>query len=126
MAWDKQFLSMFPHTVTVQAWNGSYDENGQPLHTGSAIVEYPARVSGKKISSRRVESEGDNQDIFDVWLHATGAVKFTVNDKLTLPDEVVFSENRVPNIFAIGRVSDDDGQHHVKLQCGWRYHRQGQ
>lgn len=125
MSWDPDFEDMLPHTIEIQAWDGTYTENGQPNHNPTA-VSYSARVSGKKISARRAESEGDNQDIFDIWFTASAGTKITVNDKVTLPNEQVFSEDRTPVIFAVGRIADEDGQHHVKLQCGWRYHRQGQ
>lgn len=123
MAYDATFAELFPHTITLAPWTGGYDGNGTPQH-GAAVL-YAARISGKKISIRRTMGEED-QDIFDVWFYAAATVKITVQDILTLPNEQVFIENRTPVIFAVARVSDEDGQHHVKLQCGWQYRRQGQ
>jgi hypothetical protein len=122
---DSQFYEAFSHTVQIQRWAGTYDEYGSP-QLQPEVLEFPCRLSGKKLGERRAMTDEDNQDVFDVWFSDPEDRLFTVNDKLTLPDEGPFQQNRYPTIYAIARVTRWDGQHHIKLQCGWQYHRQGQ
>jgi hypothetical protein len=123
MAFDASFKRLFVHTFTLAPWDGTYNANGEPQH-GTA-VSYQGRITGKKLSLRLAHNE-DNEDIFDIYFFADEDTRVTVNDLLTLPNQQVFGEDRTQRIFAVARVADEDGQHHVKLQCGWRYHRQGQ
>lgn len=122
---DPDFYSMFAHTVQIQFWVGTYTASGRP-NVSPTPVEFQCRISGKKLAERRPNSDADNQDTFDIWLRDDSNRRFTVNDKITLPTDLAFSEDRTPHIYSVGRVTDEDGQHHVKIQCGWQYHRQGQ
>lgn len=128
MAWDPDFLSMFPYTVQLAPCTGV---DGNAIPTYGADVAYRARVSGKIMGLRRGD-EADITPIFEIWMVPSNAatdltdVKITPEDRLTLPDELVFGQDRSPVIFTVARITDEDGQHHVKLACGWQYHRQGQ
>lgn len=115
-----EFLTMMPHTVTIAPFTGR-DLYGNLSH--GAPVSYRCRIVGKVLALRRTVTE-DQSVIFDIYLDAEGAV-FSVNDQLILPADAAFVD-QTPEIFAIARVTDEDGHHHVKMQCGWMYHRQGQ
>lgn len=121
MAFEREFLSMMPHTVTVAPFV-SRDAYGVPIY-GPAVA-YRARITGKALALRR----GDRMDdtvVFDVYLDVSQGAVITVEDQLTLDGDGAWTKNQ-PIIFTVARVSDEDGHHHVKLQCGWTYHRQGQ
>lgn len=121
MAFEREFLSMMPHTVTVAPFV-SRDVHGIPSY-GTART-FRARVTGKVLSLRRSD-RSDTTVVFDVYLDVTPGVTITTEDRLTLDGDLAWIKN-TPIIFAVARVSDEDGHHHVKLQCGWQYHRQGQ
>ena len=131
MSFEKEFLEMMPHTVSVELCTGR-DRNDDK--TFAAAISYKCRISGKVLSLRR-QSSTDETPIFDLYIGGkiiagqhvalTDADKFTIEDRVTLPAVAAWVDN-TPVIFAIGRITDEDGQHHAKLQCGWMYHRQGQ
>lgn len=118
---EKEFLELMPHTITVEhvLTRNLY---GSPA-SFSTPKSYRCRISGKKLSLRRTQGEEDTV-IYDCWVEAKGQ-NFTVQDRVTLPDDGTFDILQ-PTIFAVERVSDEDGYHHVKVQFGWMYHRQGQ
>lgn len=118
---EHEFRSMMPHTIQVQRATG-VDQYGKPVHS-TTVQSYRGRISGKVLSLRRFMRE-DNTVVFDIWIDAGDNV-FTLSDKVTLPDDDAW-QDRTPVIFTIARITDDDGHHHTKLQCGWQYHRQGQ
>lgn len=122
---DPDFKTMFAHTIQIQQWDGTYDQNGGP-NPSATVLEFQCRISGKKLAERRSMSDADNQDVFDIWFHDPDNHVFTVNDKITLPSDTAMSQDRTPHLYSVGRITDEDGQHHVKMQCGWQYHRQGQ
>jgi hypothetical protein len=115
------FLTMFPHTVNIYRQTG-VNKHGSPVHAATPVA-YRARITGKTLAVRRYLSEQDSV-VFDVFVDA-GTDIITHHDKLELPDNDVYVE-RYPEVYAIDRVSDEDGAHHLKIQCGWVYHRQGQ
>jgi len=120
MAFEPDFLEMMPHTVTIAPW---VSRTAAGVDVFGAPVAYRARIVGKILSLRRAE-RSDRTVIFDVYLHAGTAV-ITSKDKLTLDGDAAWVDG-TPIIFAVARSTDEDGHHHVKLQCGWQYHRQGQ
>ena len=90
--------------------------------------------TGKIITLRRADKE-DKTPIFDVYIGGIisgdavlplGQTLFTTNDQIYLPPEDPAWVDHTPMIFAVARATDEDGHHHVKLQCGFMYHRQGQ
>lgn len=128
---ESDFLDMMPHVVTITPATG-IDRNGEIAY--GTPRDYQSRISGKYLSLRRPNSEGATP-VFDIWIGArlrdgeplpldTGDA-FTVDALLQLPDDPAWIDG-TPVIFAIGRISDDEGHHHIKVQCGWMYHRQGQ
>jgi len=124
MALEPEFLELMRHTILVEHWDGvSRDESGQPSAWGAA-VSYRCRVAGKVVTLRRVDSAQD-AIIYDIWLRNHTDAHFREEDRVTLPTELQFRQE-YPSIFTIGVFDDTVGLHHVKLQCGWQYHRQGQ
>jgi hypothetical protein len=127
MAFDLQFLDMMPDRVRIAPFV-SFDR--YKVAQFGADVEYVARISGKMVAARRPEKQED-ANIMDVWLGARvdglpiSTTRITVSDRMTLPDVAAFPDFS-PVIFTVGRWTDDEGQHHIKVQCGWMYRRQGQ
>ncbi|SRR6266540_185431 len=128
---EMEFLDMMPHQISVQSQK--FVSGGDLVPFGDAR-RYQCRISGKILSLRRPNSEQDTV-IFDIWVGArllddgtarpVDVDEFTVNDKVTLPAGQSFIDES-PILFTAGRITDEDGPHHIKLQCGWMYHRQGQ
>jgi hypothetical protein len=135
---EAEFLTMMPHEVSLQLLVGytstmepiyETDEDDQPV-----IRRYRARVTGKSLSLRQ-PTEEEVTPIFDIYLGArllddgswrpVGDDPIEEGAKLILPDDPAWAHGTVV-IFAVGRNTDEDGHHHVKIQLGWRYHRQGQ
>lgn len=124
MAFESEFLELMPHTIGVEHWDGaSYDQQGRPSGFG-ATVNYRCRISGKAVAVRRSTDEQEAV-IYDIWVYNHASSRFYQEDRVTFPVSFMFSQDR-PSIFTIGSYTDQDSQHHVKLQCGWMYHRQGQ
>jgi len=120
MAFESEFLSMMPHTVTVAPFV-SRDKYNIPTY--GPPVAFRARITGKILSIRKSD-KSDESVIFDVYIQA-GTTRITAQDQLILDGDPAWVDG-TPVIFAVARSTDDDGHHHVKLQCGWQYHRQGQ
>lgn len=120
MAFEPEFFEFMNELVTIESY---LYMNAKKEKVYDTPTTYRARVSGKIVSLRRPGNEDAGQ-IMDVWIYA-GTTRITVQDRLTLPDQPLWVD-RTPIIFAVGRYTDDQGQHNVKVQCGWMYHRQGQ
>jgi hypothetical protein len=124
MAFDRDFLTMMPHTLTVEHWDGvSMDAQARPSNFGTSRG-YRCRISGKAVAVRRPDNEQEAV-IYDIWLWNDDEALFRQEDRITFPVSFMFRQER-PSIFTVGSYTDEDSQHHVKLQCGWMYHRQGQ
>lgn len=121
MSFEADFLNLMKDTVTIAPWTGVMDRDNRPTH--GAPVSYRARIVGKAIALRQVFGE-QVTPIFDVYVNS-GGVLITIHDLLTLPADVAWIDH-TPVIFAVGNYTDENSLHHVKLQCGWMYHRQGQ
>ncbi len=119
---ETEFLELMPHTVVLYPRTG-YDDNGVPSHVGAVGKAYRARIVGKNLSLRRAMGQ-DQTVVFDIYLNSGGDV-IGLEDKVELPNDGAWLD-RYPLLFAVSRVTDEDGHHHTKLQCGWMYHRQGQ
>jgi hypothetical protein len=124
VAFESEFLTMMPHRLTVEHWDGvSMDDQGNASGFDDP-VEYRCRISGKAVSVRRSTDEQE-AIIYDIWLWNHDSAIFRQEDRITFPVTFMFRQER-PSIFTVGSFTDQDSQHHVKLQCGWMYHRQGQ
>ena len=130
MSFDREFLEMMPHTITVRHRASGRDRKGNP-NLGVATY-YKCRVVGKILSERSAHSQ-DYSQIFTIYIGAkiTGssyssveAVVFTTEDEITLPDQTTFGDGKIV-IFTVSRLTDEDGHHHIVVSCGWMYHRQG-
>jgi len=117
---EPEFLSMMPHTVRISHQTGT-DVYGN--RTFGSTTSYRCRVVGKILSLRR----GDREEltvVYDIYTDM-GSDSMTVNDKVELDGDPAWVD-QTPEVFAVSRVTDEDGHHHTKIQCGWMYHRQGQ
>lgn len=133
MSFELDFLSMMPHTITMKP-RIDFDIHGEPSY--GPEVQYRCRITGKFIPLRSATMQSDTP-IFDIYCGAkvdpddpNNFISMTnevigVEDFIQLPNDPAWIDG-TPEIFAIARETDDDGHHHVKIQCGWKYHRQGQ
>lgn len=122
MAFEPEFLEMMPHEIVIERYL-SQDFFGRKVYDVAHPRTYRCRIVGKGLSLRRQQGDDDTV-VYDIYVHS-GADLIQLEDKITLPEEQAWID-RTPVIFTVGRVTDEQGQHHTKIQCGWMYHRQGQ
>ena len=143
MSFEREFLTMMPHTIWHQRRTG-VDLYNRPAYDPVG-THYRCRITGKSLALRERMGEQDTV-IFDIYVCPfpvvngvkafagveEGRVNFkgdiaqiVVNDKITLPANQGWRD-RTPELFAVGNITDETGLHHIKVQCGWMYHRQGQ
>lgn len=120
---EPEFLSMMPHTVTVSRQSGIDVYGNRVFGTVTPPTTYRCRIVGKILSLRRGDRE-ELTTVYDVYTDMGDDV-MTTDDQITLNGDPAWID-QTPEIFAVSRVTDEDGHHHTKIQCGWQYHRQGQ
>ena len=114
---DPDFLELMPYTVTVAPKSGQNQYNEPTFGTA---VSYQARIAGKIMELRSKKGE-DVTTTFELWLDTTDVI--APDAQLTLTGSQWI--DTTPEIFTVRRVSDENGDSHVQLSCGWQYHRQG-
>lgn len=114
---DSDFLELMPYTVTVAPKSGQNQYNEPTFGTA---VSYQARIAGKIMELRSKKGE-DVTTTFELWLDTTDVI--APDAQLTLTGSQWI--DTTPEIFTVRRVSDENGDSHVQLSCGWQYHRQG-
>lgn len=132
MSFETEFLHMMPETVVIYPYVGQ-DSWGKK--TWGAGSHYRARITGKGTTMRRAMQQ-DEAVIYDVYTDGVPVTPqdrmpiqggpvgvFTVNDKVTLPPDIRW-EDQEPEVFAIGRYTDEQSFHHYLIQLGFMYHRQ--
>ena len=100
------WLDLMPFTITYEAV-ATRDEYGKVI-TYATAVSYRARVTYKHM---RVASRATGQDVIasiQVWLNGVIST-INVDDRVTLPD------GTTPLIVSWDLVSDETGNHHVKI-----------
>lgn len=118
---EPDFLDLMPYVFAIARHLGTdFDGNSQ---YDPVPFTYRCRIVGKGLALRRQFSE-ELTVIVDIYFDP-GNEEFTAKDQVYLPPSQAFMDE-TPVIFSIGRFPDDEGHHHVKIQCGWMYHRQGQ
>lgn len=106
-----------PHTVSIRFRTG-WETDGRPRYDNPPI-SYRARVVGKGLALRE-ETGFELTNMMTVYLDVQEVLP--VDCQLILPPE--FAAAPPPVIFTMNYVTDEDGLHHVAIQCGWRYHGQ--
>lgn len=114
---DSDFLELMPYTVTVAPKSGQNQYNEPTFGTA---VSYQARIAGKIMELRSKKGE-EVTTTFELWLDTTDTI--APDAQLTLTGSQWIDTS--PEIFTVRRVSDENGDSHVQLSCGWQYHRQG-
>tara|TARA_R100001086_G_scaffold234689_1_gene157072 strand:- start:622 stop:990 length:369 start_codon:yes stop_codon:yes gene_type:complete len=114
---DSDFLELMPYTVTVAPKSGQNQYNEPTFGTA---VSYQARIAGKIMELRSKKGE-EVTTTFELWLDTTDVI--APDAQLTLTGSQWI--DTTPEIFTVRRVSDENGDSHVQLSCGWQYHRQG-
>ena len=106
MSLDSEFKELMPHTVTLKTVSSRDSYNTITYSTGT---NYTARVVYK---NERVRLANGSESVARgmVWLF--GAPTVTIEDQLVLPD------SSTPEILAIEKFPDEDGDHHTKVYFG--------
>lgn len=121
MAFDPEFLELFPHTVTLTQPTGR-DPFGKPSFTGATPTTYPARVVGQigSIRDGRTKSESPQ---FVVYV-ANGDDPVTTDYKIDINAGDAYATLGQPYIMAVLRYPDEEGNHHTKIIMGFMFHHQ--
>ena len=114
---DPDFRELMPYTVTIAPKSGQNQYNEATFGTP---VTYQARVAGKIMELRNKRGE-QVTTTFELWIDTTDTI--APDAKLTLTGATWV--DTTPEIFTVRRVSDENGDSHVQISCGWQYHRQG-
>jgi hypothetical protein len=123
MSFETDFLELMPHTVQLAPPTGRDQFNKASF---GADVSYRARVVGKGMSLR-TKTSVELTPLFTVYVDAGDDV-ITAEYRLTLPADLALQRpagSATPVIFTVSKLTDEDGNHHTVLNCGWMYHRQG-
>lgn len=108
MAFESAFLSMMPSTIKVSTRTG-HSNYGEPTFAATT-TNYRARIVDKPGFVRT--ANGETIEFTSVcWIASTGGT-ITVDDRVTMPG------GTTPQIVAVERYPDQDGNHHVKLMLG--------
>jgi hypothetical protein len=95
---DPDFLELMPFTVTVAPKSGQNQYNEETYGTAVEVTT-----------------------TFEIWLDTVDTIAPDAQLTLTGAEWI----DTTPEIFTVRRVSDENGNSHVQLSCGWTYHRQG-
>ena len=114
---DYGFRSLMTETVTVAPKSGQDQYN---VSTFGTAVEYQARVVGKIMELRDRRGE-EVTTTFELWLDTVDTIQ--PDAQLTLTGSKWI--DTTPEIFTVRRVTDENGDSHIQISCGWQYHRQG-
>ena len=114
---DPDFLELMPFTVTVAPKSGQNQYNEETYGTA---VSYQARIAGKIMELRDSRGE-ESTTTFEVWLDTVDTISPDAQLTLTGAEWI----DTTPEIFTVRRVTDENGNSHVQISCGWTYHRQG-
>lgn len=117
---DPQFLDLMPYTVTLTSPTGR-NAQGQPTFVGGTARAYRCRIVGDILALRDAKMGVESQAF--VLYMMTGDDPVTTDDRITLPVIAAFGTG-TPFIFAVERFTDEGGQHHTKLICGYTFHHQ--
>lgn len=107
MAFDRSFLNLMPHTVTVATLSAT-DVYGDASYSTST-TSYRARwVHGPEVVTNYLGEEVVSMDT--VWVASTSLIPVTA--EVTLPD------GSSPHLISVQQYPDEDGIHHLKLNFG--------
>ncbi len=112
MAYERDFDDYMPDTITIEPFS-SYDE--YRARSFGVSVTYTARVTEE--FTQVMDLNGLEQtSTHTVWIapHATSGLPtgLTTNARVTLPD------GSTPPLLSYRLISDDEGDHHMKLMLG--------
>lgn len=114
---DKGFLDLMTETVTYATRSGQNEYNEPTFGTP---VSYTARIVGKAMELR--DAKGEEITVtYELWLDTVDTI--SPDGQLTLTGSKWI--DTTPVIFTVRRVPDENGDSHIQISCGWRYHRQG-
>jgi hypothetical protein len=106
------FSDMFPHTIVVTAFGGTYGDYGKP--TDGAITLYSGRVFFKPHmvvdqNGATIVASGE------IWLQTT--TRINIKDKIEYDEDTTVSPSVLTRLFPlrIDHAPDESGSHHVKI-----------
>lgn len=107
MSWDRAFLQLLPHTVTVST--------AATLGVGGAVTysTSPTSYRARVVNTNKIVHDGRGEGVavaYEVWIASTSILSPT--SKYTLPD------GATPPVVRIGFYPDGDGYHHCKILFG--------
>jgi hypothetical protein len=114
---DYGFRELMTETVTVAPKSGQDQYN---VPTFGTAVSYQARIVGKIMELRDRRGE-EVTTTFELWLDTVDTIQPDAQLILTGSKWI----DTTPEIFTVRRVTDENGDSHVQISCGWQYHRQG-
>lgn len=107
MSFENDFLDLMPHSIIVNSFS-SINGYGKPTFA-TAATTYQGLIQYKQ----KLIKTGSGQEKIStaqVVLNCTGTINS--DDKITL------SDGTIRPILGIERLSDDEGQHHIKISFG--------
>ena len=114
---DYGFRELMTETVTIAPKSGQDQYNEATFGTA---VSYQARIVGKIMELRDRRGE-QVTTTFELWLDTVDTIQPDAQLILTGSKWI----DTTPEIFTVRRVTDEGGDSHVQISCGWQYHRQG-
>ena len=114
---DYGFRELMTETVTIAPKSGQNQYNEATFGTA---VSYQARIVGKIMELRDRRGE-EVTTTFELWLDTVDTIQPDAQLILTGAKWI----DTTPEIFTVRRVTDEKGDSHVQISCGWQYHRQG-
>ena len=118
MAFEREFLDMFPQTVTWEPFS-SYSTDGYGTRTFSTGRSVRARVQQKRTTVRDQQGREtvSNTRVFlsPFVSGTTTAVTIGPFDRLTLPAGFLSVGSSAPPIITVDRSQDDVGDHHFAV-----------
>jgi len=114
---DIGFRDLMTETVTYAEQTGQNQYNEPTFGTP---VSYQARVVGNLMELRNKRGEQVTSTV-EIWLDTVDTI--TTDGQITLSGSEWV--DTTPEIFTVRRVTDDKGDSHIQVSCGWQYHRQG-
>lgn len=106
MAFEADFKSFLPHSITIEPYTGQNSAGEESYGSG---IAYSGRVADK---TKMIRTDAGIEKVTRTvaWLNTTTAI--STRDRVTLPSG--FTPNQPP-LLRVDRIPDDEGMHHLVL-----------
>jgi hypothetical protein len=116
VSFDPEFLDLMPHTVTFTAPTGR-NAQGQPTYAGGTPQSYRCRIVGQ-VLARRTADSAINEPAYVLYV-ANGSDPLYAESKVELPNDPAWTQPAI--LYSVSRLTDEDGFHHSKVVCGFKF-----